>query len=108
MSGPSSTTAYIVNAFGEADSNVTVALSESSFREDFSHGAVYTYPGAHGVTIRAQTAAYLDFANHLPSPSPSARSPRPSRRPRPMIDRHLAVPRVRLAPTDLVPSTKEG
>ncbi|WP_165222533.1 alpha/beta hydrolase family protein [Aquisphaera insulae] len=87
MSGPNPTTAYIVNAFGARDRNVVASVSEASFRRDFSSGATYTYGGNHGVTIRAQPAAYMDFLNHLPvvvAPDASLRLPR---RPRPFFAR---------------------
>lgn len=65
MSGPISTTAYLVCAFGTTDTTVLAAPSAASFQQDFPGGAVYYYSGPHGVTIRACNAAYEDFLNHL-------------------------------------------
>ena len=65
MSGPGTTTAYLVSAFGTSDGAVNAALSGASFQQDFPGGKVYYYGGSHGVTIRACYAAYQDFLSHL-------------------------------------------
>ena len=65
MSGPINTSSHIVSVFGLADRTVTASASAASFQQDFPKGAVYYYPGSHGVTIAANYAAYLDFLSHL-------------------------------------------
>ncbi|MGO9600532.1 MAG: hypothetical protein ACLP7Q_21320 [Isosphaeraceae bacterium] len=65
MSGPGTTTAYIVSAFGTTDTTVSAAPSAASLQRDFPSAKVYYYGGPHGVTIRACYAAYQDFLNHL-------------------------------------------
>jgi hypothetical protein len=66
LSGPSATTAHIIDAFGLSDPNVLAGPSTASFRRDFPQGHVYSYPGPHGVSIRASPAALEDFLEHLP------------------------------------------
>lgn len=65
MSGPSSSRAYTVSAFGIRDSTVTAAASAARFHQDFPDGVLYYYAGAHGVTISSCYPAYLDFLCHL-------------------------------------------
>jgi hypothetical protein len=65
LSGPSTTTAYSVAAFGLEDRNVQPAVSTASFQTDFPHGQVFYYPGPHGVTLYANYAAFQDFLGHL-------------------------------------------
>jgi hypothetical protein len=65
MTGPSSTSAYIVNAFGLRDRNIVASESTSSFYQDFQHGAVFYYAGPHGVTSYASIPAFRDFLAHL-------------------------------------------
>jgi hypothetical protein len=64
-SGPSTSDAYFVNAFGLQDRNVVSSVSTASFYKDFQHGQVYTYPGPHGVTLYADYSAFQDFLDHL-------------------------------------------
>ena len=45
LSGPSTSDAYFVNAFGLRDRNVVSSVSTASFHKDFQHGQVYTYHG---------------------------------------------------------------
>jgi dienelactone hydrolase len=66
LSGPSSSTAYVVSAFGEHDQKVGPKLSANSFDRDFRFGHVYYYPGAHGVSLFADLPAFRDFVAHLP------------------------------------------
>lgn len=66
MSGPATTSAYIVNAWGLRDTTVVASTSVYDFRTDFPAGKIYYYDGGHGVTVRAQPAAFTDFLQHLP------------------------------------------
>jgi hypothetical protein len=66
LSGPSSSTAYVVSAFGEHDANIVPARSAASFNRDFGNGRVYYYPGPHGVSLFADYAAFRDFLAHFP------------------------------------------
>jgi hypothetical protein len=65
LSGPSTSNAYFVGAFGLHDANVIASVSAKSFQKDFQHGQVYYYPGPHGVTLYADYAAFQDFLDHL-------------------------------------------
>src|SRR5262249_29740639 len=65
LSGPSSSDAYFVSAFGLHDANVQPAVSTASFQRDFRQGQVYYYPGPHGVTLYGDYAAFQDFLDHL-------------------------------------------
>jgi hypothetical protein len=65
MSGASSTSAYIVNAFGLRDRNIVASESTSSFYQDFQHGVVRYYAGPHGVTSYASIPAFREFLAHL-------------------------------------------
>jgi hypothetical protein len=65
LSGPSSSTAYIVNAFGRYDQNVVASVSTASFDHDFQNGRVFYYPGPHKVTLSADYPAFRDFLAHL-------------------------------------------
>jgi hypothetical protein len=65
FSGPSTSDAYFVSAFGLKDQNVVASVSTESFQKDFQHGQVYYYPGPHGVTLYANYAAFQDFLDHL-------------------------------------------
>jgi hypothetical protein len=65
LSGPSTSSAYFVSAFGLHDANVQPAASTASFQRDFPQGRVFYYPGPHGVTLYADYAAFQDFLNHL-------------------------------------------
>lgn len=64
-SGPSSSDAYFVNAFGLRDRNVVSSVNTASFHKDFEQGQVYTYSGPHGVSLYADYPAFQDFLNHL-------------------------------------------
>jgi hypothetical protein len=70
MSGPSNSRAFIVNAFGDLDHNVVSSVSMASFERDFGYGAVFTYPGPHGVSPMASISAFDDFIAHLPGAQP--------------------------------------
>jgi dienelactone hydrolase len=65
LSGPSSTNADVVAAFGLKDREVQAKVSAADFHQDFPHGRVYYYPGPHGVTLYADYAAFQDFLDHL-------------------------------------------
>jgi hypothetical protein len=65
LSGPSTSTAFIVSAFGLKDQKVVSSLSTESFVREFPHGQVFTYPGAHGVSLFADYAAFKVFLAHL-------------------------------------------
>ena len=65
LSGPSTSSAYFVGAFGLDDQNVIASVSVASFQRDFQQGHIYLYPGPHGVTLYADYAAYQDFLDHL-------------------------------------------
>jgi dienelactone hydrolase len=65
LSGPSTSNAYFVAAFGLGDRNVLPAVSTAAFHKDFRHGQVYYYPGPHGVTLYGDYAAFQDFLDHL-------------------------------------------
>jgi hypothetical protein len=65
MSGVSDSRSFIVGAFGTNDRNVVSSVSTASFERDFPHGELFTYPGPHGVALRACLAATADFLEHL-------------------------------------------
>jgi hypothetical protein len=65
LSGPSSTKAYTISAFGLSDQNVVSTLGTASFNRDFPNGHVYYYPGRHGAAVRASLPAFEDFLSHL-------------------------------------------
>ena len=65
LSGPSTSTAFIVSAFGLEDHNIVSSVSTASFDRDFQHGQVFDYPGPHGVTLFADYPAFKDFLSHL-------------------------------------------
>jgi dienelactone hydrolase len=65
LSGPSSTTAYAIDAFGLRDHNVVASWSAAGFHRDFPDGRVYFYPGPHGVDATADPPALKDFLDHL-------------------------------------------
>lgn len=65
MSGPSTSDAYFVGAFGLHDDNVQPAVSTEAFQQDFHNGQVYYYLGPHGVTLYADYHAFQTFLNHL-------------------------------------------
>jgi hypothetical protein len=67
LSGPSTSTAFIVSAFGLKDHNIVSSISTASFDRDFQFGQVFYYPGPHGVTLFADYAAFKDFLSHLSS-----------------------------------------
>lgn len=70
MSGPSDSRAFIVNAFGDQDQNVVSSVTTASFERDFRYGAVFTYPGPHGVSPLASIPAFDDFLAHLGGAQP--------------------------------------
>ncbi len=65
MSGPTTSSAYFVGAFGLHDNNVQPAVSTASFHKDFPNGQMYKYLGPHGVTLYADYQAFQTFVNHL-------------------------------------------
>ena len=65
LSGPSATSAYIVCAFGLHDPISIATESTASFHQDFQHGEVFYYDGAHGVSPGADPEAVLAFIQHL-------------------------------------------
>jgi hypothetical protein len=65
LSGPSTSTAFIVSAFGLNDHNIVSSVSTASFNRDFMHGEVFTYAGPHGVTLKADLPAFSAFLSHL-------------------------------------------
>jgi len=65
LSGPSTSSAFIVNAFGLHDHNIVHSVSTASFNRDFQHGQVFTYAGPHGVSLYADIPAFMVFLSHL-------------------------------------------
>jgi hypothetical protein len=65
LSGASTSSARLIDAFGLRDHNVVAGMSAASFHRDFPSGQVYYYPGPHGVGPTAQPAALADFLAHL-------------------------------------------
>lgn len=67
MSGPSTTDAKVIAAFGMRDRTVRALPSERSFYQDFPTGVSYFYPGPHGVNVYAKCGAYDEFIRNLAS-----------------------------------------
>jgi dienelactone hydrolase len=65
LSGPISTSAHVVAAFGQFDPNVRADTSEADLLADHPDAQVYRYAGAHGVAIAASRPALEDFLAHL-------------------------------------------
>jgi dienelactone hydrolase len=65
LSGPSTTSADVVGAFGLHDHNVVASLSAAGLNKDYPQGHLYFYPGPHGVSITASRPALNDFLAHL-------------------------------------------
>ena len=65
LSGPVTTSAHIAAAFGQFDPNVRADTSSSDLLHDTPGADVFTYPGAHGVSIIASRPALEDFLAHL-------------------------------------------
>ena len=65
FSGPVTTAAHVVGAFGAADPHVTAATSAADLLADNPGASVYTYAGGHGVGITASRPALADFLAHL-------------------------------------------
>jgi hypothetical protein len=65
LSGPETTQAYVVAAFGLKDHNVVDGPSTASFRRDLPRSRVYNYDGPHGLPIDASRPALADFLSHL-------------------------------------------
>jgi acetyl esterase/lipase len=75
LSGPTTSKANFVGAFGLEDPNVLAGVSTAAFQRDFPNGQSFEYEGPHGVTLWADYAAYQDFLDHLgPSTTPDARN----------------------------------
>lgn len=81
LSGPARTSAAIINAFGLRDTNIVAGRSAASFQRDFASGAIYTYPGPHGVGVGASPAAFDAFLAQLDpnDPLPTRRGARAGR-----------------------------
>jgi hypothetical protein len=69
LSGPSTSDAHFVAAFGLEDPNVLASVSSAAFERDFPHGQVFYYDGPHGVTLYADYSAYQTFLGYLGAPS---------------------------------------
>lgn len=65
LSGPTTSHAHFVAAFGLKDANVIASVSTSAFNADFPGGQVLYYPGPHGVTLYADYTAFQDFVDYL-------------------------------------------
>ena len=65
FSGPVTTAAHVVGAFGAADPHVNAASSAADLVADVPGAATYTYAGGHGVGITASRPALDDFLAHL-------------------------------------------
>ncbi len=65
LSGPLTTSAHVVAAFGQYDPNVRADTSSADLLRDDPNADVYIYPGAHGVNITASPSALDDFLAHL-------------------------------------------
>ena len=65
LSGPLTTSAHVVAAFGRNDPHVTATSSTSDLLTDLPNATVYTYAGGHGVKITASRPALDDFLAHL-------------------------------------------
>lgn len=65
LSGSIATSAHVVAAFGQFDPNVRASTSSADLLQDHPEAKVYTYPGAHGVSITASRQALDDFLSHL-------------------------------------------
>lgn len=65
LSGPVTTTAHVVGAFGAADPHVNAAASEADLLADVPGADVFTYAGGHGVAITTSRPALDDFLAHL-------------------------------------------
>jgi hypothetical protein len=65
LSGPITTDAHVVCAFGLADMNVVASESTASLRRDLPQASVYNYSGPHGVGITASRPALSEFLANL-------------------------------------------
>lgn len=65
LSGPTTSDANFVGAFGLEDANVEATASTASFQKDFPNGQTFEYPGPHGVTIYADYPAFQAFLDSL-------------------------------------------
>ena len=65
LSGPVTTAAHVVGAFGQFDPNVRADTSSADLLRDDPNAHVYTYPGGHGVSITASRPALDDFLSRL-------------------------------------------
>ena len=70
LSGPSSSTSYLIDAFGEQDRNIVASVSTTDFHQDFPDGHVDYYDGPHGVSLFADYSAFEEFLAHLEKISP--------------------------------------
>ncbi len=65
LSGPVTTHAHVVAAFGLSDPNVRADTSSADLLRDDPSADIYTYHGAHGVPITASRPALEDFLGHV-------------------------------------------
>lgn len=65
LSGPMTTSAHVVCAFGLKDINVVASQSIASLNRDLSRAVAYTYDGGHGVGISTCQPALDEFLSNL-------------------------------------------
>ena len=65
LSGKLTTSARVIAAFGQYDPNVQAGTSSADLLRDDPAAHVYTYAGAHGVSINASRPALNDFLSHV-------------------------------------------
>lgn len=65
LSGPTTSDAQFVAAFGKHDGNVEPPVSIAGFDRDFPGGQSFEYYGTHGVTIYADYPAFQSFVSAL-------------------------------------------
>ena len=65
LSGPITTSAHVVSAFGSNDRNVVATQSVHSLGRDLPQGSSYLYAGGHGVGISACPPALNEFLANL-------------------------------------------
>jgi dienelactone hydrolase len=65
LSGPLTTSAHVIAAFGDRDPNVRSDASSADLLGDDPYSHIYTYNGGHGVSITASQPALADFLRDL-------------------------------------------
>jgi hypothetical protein len=65
LSGPISTNASVVSAFGLSDANAVASQSAASLQQDLPRASIYFYDGPHGVGINACQPALDEFLADL-------------------------------------------